>query len=293
MRNLRFHYLSEDQLDALVPKLRFNWAAFVIGTFIGIAIIWGARCASGQQPTAGLTREQAIELLQKLPPGSEVTFEQTNQEAQGVGAGFRGDGSQIKGEFNASAPAAGLEGLGNARGSGVDSSFTLKGADNPAIRIVVAVLGVLIMLAGGGGGVYLQNRRLALAGFGVGGALVMVAIFPQIFLWGVLAALAVAVGFLIWAEYEAKLKHESLVEVVSGTYQQGAGAVQGLFDALGSAQGSRPNVMAHVQDLIAKERLGVPSARPTISVAPIEMLTPVGSTGNSQAMVGAPVVTRP
>jgi hypothetical protein len=241
----------------------------VLGFLAGLIIASCTRLAFGQDGQAGrgLTREQALEMIRNAPPGSTIDFEQVDQQAQGVGAGFRGDGSQIKGEFNASAPAAGLDGLGTAKGSGVDSSFTLKGADNPLIRIVVGVLGALIMLAGGGGGIYLQNRRLAIGGFAVGGLLVAVAIYPPAFLWGILAALVLGAGLLIKAEFEAKRKHESLIEVLSGTYAQGGGAVQGLFNSLAGSQGSTPSVLSHIQDVIAKERLGVPSA----PVVPIPM----------------------
>lgn len=172
-------------------------------------VIACARCAAAQQAQP-LTPAQAMEYLKSAPPGAEVVIEQSQQQADGTGPGFSGDGNAIKGGFNTEAPAVGLNGTGAAKGAGAVSTFEIKGAESQAVRILVAALGGLCLIGGVGGGVYLQNRRLIGGGLAAGIPLLVAALAPSLFLWCIVAAVLCLIGFLVYAEWQAKRKDEGL-----------------------------------------------------------------------------------
>jgi len=204
-----------------------------------IAIILALVLAAASDPQSdpqppSLTPEQAQALIEQLdlPPGSKIKLTFTDRDlgsttttdsGTGVGAGATAEGQTLDESFTGSAPVLAI-GDASGTGGGAEREAEATGWSPPASpwRNPMLWMGVLLMLVSGVC-VYFGLRRAGTYAGIAGVALVAGAIWPIMFLWLALGAIAVvAVPFVISeyqvrkAESEASRQRSALRAVVGG-----------------------------------------------------------------------------
>lgn len=144
-------------------------------------------------------------------PGSSITVrkeesrgsEMHKGSASGVGAGLRNGGKEVAGAFDASAPSAGGAGWA-ASGGGSKITYTALGGSETSPLMWAGIA----CLLGAGVAFYFNLRRAALVCGVLGGVLIAASVLP-VWVYAVLAVVAVAgLGVYLFAEHKGKTREE-------------------------------------------------------------------------------------
>ena len=171
--------------------------------------------AQAAKPPPALTTEQAAAIKAalegRLPPGTEIVIETRDggtrvqdERAEGVGAGARAVGRDVKQDVTGSAPEANLEGRGGAKGGDHDAqqrAFTPASLwSNPLLYA-----GILCGLAAGACFYPLAIGWRPAAVLGVlSAAFIAAAVVPAVLVWGLAGAgLVAAIAVLASAHHAA------------------------------------------------------------------------------------------
>lgn len=179
-----------------------------------------------------LTPEQRSALLAALQvgPDSDLTvtvtdeFESdegelvTTERATGEGAGLRASGDKLATDFNGSAPTAGLgAGRAGASGGSSDSEAEVTSVVARAARSGPLLWVGLLIVAAGGGLLYLRLKRAAVTAFALGGALVAAGLFPVAAAWIIGAGVLAAAGVYALAEWQKSRGDSQLSDALSSS----------------------------------------------------------------------------
>lgn len=147
--------------------------------------------------------------------GGDVT---TTERASGEGAGLRASGDKLATEFNGSAPTAGLgAGRAGASGGSSDAEADVTSVVAKAARSGPLLWVGLIVLAAGGGLLYLRLKRAAITAFALGGSLVAAGLFPVAAAWIVGIGVLVAAGVYALAEWQKSRGDAKLSDALSSS----------------------------------------------------------------------------
>lgn len=186
---------------------------------------------------AALSPEQALAIRQalegKLPPGTEIVIETKDggsrvqdERAEGVGAGARARGTEVKQDVTGSAPEANLDGTGRAKGGDHDANTEAKSP--VAANLWANPLIYAGILCGLGAGACFWPLRIgvlpAIVLSVLAAAFIVSAIFPAVLVWGLALAGVAAGGYLLVKGTE----HRSALITAAGALETANGLHEGL-----------------------------------------------------------------
>lgn len=220
--DLRAHLPRAEPLDTDGDYARSAWdtAWFLIIIGLLALAITNPGCERQAPSPAAVSAPPAPAVPSSLPPpGYEIehverrtyeggTFTHT-QEGAGTGAGLSTAAADVAMKFKATEPKSTLFG---ASGGATTIEQTLTSQSGKTTLILAGI----VFLAGAGAAVYFKRFSLAAASAGVGGICLLVAFYPAVLIWALVAGVVVLLGALLTNDATRNRLFEALRATAAG-----------------------------------------------------------------------------